>query len=241
MACGKSKTVDVVIPHGTGSYWQCNELRYCLRSVEKYFAPLGAVWIIGYKPKWIKNVNFIKMKDGENRGTNIIKKIMRACGERSLSDDFVRMSDDQYFLKPVKKISSYYAYDMDGVKFDLRGKRKEWFRRLNNARRYLRKHNYPVYNYETHFPMMVNKYRFSEIMSEIDFESVLYPTNSLYFNIANMKHIKSPDWMAKFYAENIDVSIIKGKTFLGHDDLGLSYELQNKLAELFPKKSRFEK
>jgi hypothetical protein len=241
MARRKGKTTDVVIPHGDGSFWQCNELRYSLRSIEKNFTNLGNVWIVGHKPKWLKNVNFIKMKDGQNRGANIINKIMRCCEEERLTAEFVRMSDDQYFLKKVNKIDSYYTYDMEGVRFDLRGKRKEWFMRLNNARRYLRKRGHTAYNYETHFPMLVNKFRFIEIMGGVDYESALYPTNSIYFNIANLTHKKTPDWMAKFYKEDVPMSEIAGKTFLGHDDLGLSYALQDKLKELFPDKSGFEK
>ena len=51
--------IDVVIPLGTGSRWQDNELRYCLRSIEKNLSGVNEVVIVGEKPKWLTNVRCV--------------------------------------------------------------------------------------------------------------------------------------------------------------------------------------
>lgn len=236
--------MDVVIPHNKGSYWKCNELRYCLRSIEKNFTDLDNIYIIGYKPWWVKNVKHINVGDiyPNNKGACIINKLISTC-ERKVSDNFLFVSDDQIFLKKIssRQIEPYYLYDLNTA--NLRYGNKFWMKCLRNTRDTLNKKKYlPCYNYEPHTPVRINKRLFKIIMSLYDWKNVFYPTLSLYFNSYIIKHFKLPDNYRVFYdKEGADLSLIKGNTFLGYSDLGLSWQLQHKLMELFPKKSVYEK
>ena len=95
--------IDVVYPLGTGSRWNDNELRYSLRSLEKNFPDLGRVWIVGHRPAWLTGVVHVAMDDvhRHNKDANLIDKILAAC-RAGVSERFVRMSDDQVFLRPVR-------------------------------------------------------------------------------------------------------------------------------------------
>jgi hypothetical protein len=242
MARRKNKGIDIVIPYTRSPWWE--EIRYSLRSIEKNVHGLGNVWIVGDKPKWAKNINYIKAEDiyKKNKGANIIRKILLACKNPRLSDTFIRMSDDQYFLKPInaRDIKIYHTGNLWDLKLDLRSKRKWWFQRLRNARQYLQSIGMPAYNYETHVPMPVNKQKFLW-MEKTPYVKTEFPANSIYFNVWESGERMPKNLMAKFYKENVPISVMKNKTFLGNDDLGLSYLLQNKLKNMFSSKSHFER
>ena len=236
--------MDVIIPLSTGSYWNDSELRYCLRSLDKYFLDLGEIYLVGGKPTWIKNVNHIPIQDNypDNKGACIINKITILCINNRISDDFLFMSDDHCMLIPMrsKDIKPYYTYDLKNHRLNFEN--KLWKKCLTNLRKTLTKEGLPCYNYETHTGKIINKDKFRETMLKYDWENTLYPTHSLYFN----NTVKNPEQMPGNYRiffdrEQMDVDLIRGKSWLGFSDLGLSSKLQHKLKELFPKKSRFEK
>lgn len=71
--------MDVVIPLGSGSRWQDNELRFCLRAVEKHLKGYDRIYIVGRKPDWIQNIEFIPYVEAHTRERNIMEKVRRAC------------------------------------------------------------------------------------------------------------------------------------------------------------------
>lgn len=232
--------MDVMIPLGKGSNWQDNELRYCLRSLEKYFLDLNDVYIVGRTPDWVKNVFFIESDDcyGSNKGANIISKI-HLCNNDN--EEILFISDDQCFLKPMKAddIHPYYIYDLK--KKIPNGGNRIWRRCLHNVKHALISKRLPCYNFETHTPKIINKKEFVRLMDNFDWRETHFPTHSLYFNNV----VEYPEQMPENYRafinyENANLDIIEGKSFLAYADIGLSWQLQHKLAELFPNKSRFE-
>jgi len=48
--------MDIVYVLGSGSEWDDNEIRFSLRSVEKYLTGVGNVYIIGKKPNFLKDI-----------------------------------------------------------------------------------------------------------------------------------------------------------------------------------------
>lgn len=236
--------MDIVLPiKKGGSYWKDRELRYCLRSIEKYFLDLGKVYIIGYKPSWVKNVIHISHDDSfiDNKGANIISKLIRACKDERITDSFLFVSDDQYFLKPLhaRQIHAYYNFYLN---HPYKLKNKFWRKCMSNVKRVMNKEGLPAYCYEPHTPLVINKRKYWSTMLNYNWQDNLFPTLSLYFNTIKKNHKRIPDnYRARFAKLETDLSIINDKSFLSHDDMGLSNQLQDKLKELFPEKSKFEK
>lgn len=236
--------MDVVIPLSNGSYWEDNELRYCLRSLEKNLSDLDNVYILGHCPEWTKNVVSIPIGDPysmENKGANIINKLTLICISNGISDNFLFVSDDQVLLKPIssKDIKTYYVYDLSD--FNFTGGNKFWMECLKNTRDTLMKEGKTCYSFEPHTPVIINKNKFKEVMSRYGWIETLYPTLSLYYNNIIKKPQQLPDNYRVFYNQlYADLSLMEGKTWLGYCDLGLSQGLQKKLGELFPKKSKYE-
>lgn len=212
--------MDVVYPLSKSSQWSNhNELRYSLRSVEK-FVPVRNVYLIGFKPEWATNVIHIPFSDFHVvKDANIISKVLRACYE-DLTAEFIRLSDDQYFLTPYKK--AYY------YKPDLQDGEKQWLKRCFNTKDVLLTQKKPIYNYDCHVPQLIDKKKYVDIMLQATWgQGVGLLVNSYYFNTlfsALTDEHQIPDKVNDFLSlgEKID------------DDT------KKRLVEIFPYKSRYE-
>jgi hypothetical protein len=60
-------TFNLLYILGSGSKWQNNEIRYSIRSAEKYVGNLGRVFIVGEFPKFLsrknKKITYIEVHD----------------------------------------------------------------------------------------------------------------------------------------------------------------------------------
>lgn len=70
------------------------ELRFSLRTLPKH----KKLWIIGYKPKWLLNAQIIPFKDEKTKGSNTAEKLWIACNDERISENFIWMNDDIFFL-----------------------------------------------------------------------------------------------------------------------------------------------
>lgn len=241
---------DVVIPLSNGSRWDNNELRYCLRSLEKYFLPLGEVYIMTpLDLTWIQHAHVINVGDPlkSNKDGNLINKVLHACRMPELSRHFLRLSDDQLLLGEISDISQVEPYFLFNLKeTSPRWWSGKWKARMRRTMDYLTLHGMPAFHYDTHCPQIYDKQEFLRIWEAIDFESNIgYCINTMYFNHqdpsgkkilngvkANMESAYSPDKLARR---------LEGKIYLGYSDAGLTDHLKAFLADMFPDKSKFEK
>lgn len=178
---------DLVIPLGTGGSNNHIELRYSLRSIQTNFLSIRDVYIVGFKPDWIQNIIHVPHPDIHlhNKDANIINKVLFTCGIASLSDDFVRQSDDQFWLQPVTRENlSQFRY-VDITQSKITNGHSKWAKRLYNTAEVLKKEGLPTFNYDTHCPVLVNKYEFIRVfgLEHPEFRDLPgYTINSMYFN-----------------------------------------------------------
>lgn len=83
------------------------ELRYCLRSIQKYLTGVTGVTIIGYLPAWTRNISHIPFPAAVNtewKEKNIYDKLCQVKGR------FLYMNDDHYLLREynARKFPYYY-------------------------------------------------------------------------------------------------------------------------------------
>ena len=96
-------TVDVVYVLGRGSRWGDNEIRYSIRSFKKYFKDLRNVVVVGELPHFLRGVVHIPYPDrqGVNKDCRMMLKIMAACKDERVSDNFVLCTDDTALLQEL--------------------------------------------------------------------------------------------------------------------------------------------
>jgi hypothetical protein len=239
--------IDIVYPLGTGSKWQDSELRFSLRSIEKNFIDKGTVWVIGHKPDWLINARHIPMPDKHkhNKDANIIEKILGACYEKDLTENFLRLSDDQLILQPIF-FSQVKPYHIGPIKPKHYKDKGPWFLRFKNTYDYLVENNLSTYYYDTHVPMPVNKNKFIQVMSKVDLK-MGYTINTLYFNSieSSRTHLMFDGIKAnlgiKFHSVDKIRNHMKGKLYGGYNEKALTVAFKRALQAEFPNKSKYEK
>ena len=104
--------MDVVIPLGK-TRTDYLDLRYCLRSLEKFGKGLGNIFLVGEKPNWIAKVYWVAGSDDRDekwKERNIWRKIKRACLLQQLSENFIMFNDDHILIEEVDLENYPYYY-----------------------------------------------------------------------------------------------------------------------------------
>ena len=222
--------MDVCIPYSGFSTWAENELRFALRSIEKYFL-FETVYLIGKKPSWIKNVEHIPAPDSEKcRGANVFSKLC-LCP----SSEFVGWFDDHYLLKPLTEITPHYIGPMDQIIDKKNGLYKNI---LVNTRNKLVELGKSTLCYDSHTPTIFTRSKLHELKSFGWGRSITYAVKSLYYNIYGPEGSYLPT--AKLSLPWTEQEIIeKDLTWLSSPDV-LTKGIRNFLLNKFSSPSCFE-
>lgn len=173
--------MDIVYPLGKGSHHDNIELFYSLRSIEKYVTGFDKVWIVGELPRWVKNVNHLPVEDDPKRCSdyNIMNKITVAT--TVVSEDFLFMNDDHFFLEPMEADKMPYYYYDTLYEFITRRGLDTYGRRVKNTLKLLNSKNLPTKYFDIHYPIIYNKSLFLNTVSNQNWNDPLV-IKSLYCN-----------------------------------------------------------
>lgn len=236
--------IDILIPLGSNSSWQDNELRYTLRSIEKHAKNYRDIFIIGDIPNWITNVIHIAAKDEFQKERNICEKILKGCNDKRMTSDFFFTNDDITLLKDID--CSRYPYYYKGSLYqtiqrihpDLNYKQS-----LENTFTALIMADYSQYHFDMHCPIIYNKECFINAMEQYDWEiDYGYVIKSLYANTVGIKGQHNNDLKINlaYSREELDHKL-KGRDVFSYADGAITSTFKIMLHELFPKPSKYEK
>jgi hypothetical protein len=234
-------STSIVIPLGHGSRHGDTELRYCLRSVEQYLTGYGEVFIIGRKPNWLKNVIHIPFDEGfapqgHEKERNIFNKIMVACNDERVSDDFLFMNDDHFLRSPYEadKFPFYYEGRLSG-KMTV----TDYKHTLYNTIKAIDGMNV-VYT-DVHCPILYNKDRFKALAAYDWSIRFGYCIKTLYCRKQGGHFTPLPDIKidGKYSAEQI-IQVINGRPWFSIGDKAFEGDIIQVLQDLYPNKSKFE-
>jgi hypothetical protein len=243
------KTFDVLYVLGTGSKWNNNEIKVSLRSLEKYCGGFGKIFIVGEFPSFLSDeIIHIPSKDifdpRINADGNIIHKVLEACKDERLSDDFLFINDDHIFMKPIN-IEDIPSYHKGNIYNAILSEDNLWHRRLIRTADVLSKNGYTTYHYDCHVPMVFNKRHFIDAMSIYDYSSDIgYTIKSLYGNMVQPLNSESLTGQEGTIFKKFNINSLynnyKECTFLAFNDTGLCASLVNWLRDKFSQKSKWE-
>lgn len=236
--------IDIVIPLGSKSLWQDNELRFALRSIEKYAKNYREIIVIGNKPEWLKNVIHIPFEEKWQKEKNIYLKIVKACRSPSITADFLFTNDDIILLKEIDCVR--YPFYFKGILAQSINKQycdPEYLASLHNTAAALQKRNYAQNNFDTHCPIIYNKQLFIEAMSKYNWNANYgYVIKSLYSNTLGIKGQYARDLKIELaYCRSEIEEKIQGRDVFSFGDGALNYQLKQFLYHLFPHPSKYEK
>ncbi|MCO6501349.1 MAG: hypothetical protein J5I47_13370 [Vicingus serpentipes] len=252
--------IDVVYQYLEGAA-KWNELKYSLRSLEQHLKDPFRVWIVGDKPQWLTNVKHIPHERTPNvwctNCYDATSKLKLVLDHPEIGNEILWMYDDMYLLRDCKlnDLEVYLAVNhFNDLNHSSSGVHKEL---LFQTLRDLKDAGKTQWNCETHTPRLYSKILLQTVWNKYLPQDNRLLFSTLYFNDVFTDltpHImQKPDpFKAGFYgmddaysfkSNNIKEinTILSGKTFLNHNDKGLSVALQHVIEELFPDMSSFEK
>ena len=173
--------MDVVYVIGTGSKWDNNELRYSLRSIEKFASGLGEVYIVGDElPDFLDpgKVHFFQCADkpGDSPARNVYRKIKTIFDETFILE-FLLSSDDHFFIKPVdfKHWPLHYKGDVMPVDFDSKVGDRRYTQTMIDTHKFMASCNLDTRYYEGHTNKLYDRNMWA-VLQGMDMEKVMYET-----------------------------------------------------------------
>lgn len=225
--------MDVVYPIGTGSLCKNQELKYSLRSL-KYIS-YDKVFTIGHKVGFIIGTYHHHLADHSKKQINVIRKLLYACDISNLSDDFIFMNDDFFFLQETTIKNYINRLSLD--RLQQKTPNSNYGKALNNTIEWLKKNNLPLLNFEIHYPMIFNKQKFKKLFEPINLDRE-YNYRSMYGNYYGLQGIPVKDFKIH---EITDFNEQKQREFLSISDRLIIYDrFKNYIKSKFPDKSKFE-
>ncbi len=234
-------------PKGPLDYW---ELRISLRSVEKFFSTPPRLWVVGYKPRWLNTdtVRFIPNKATfSSKECNIISNLVRAANEFDLTDEFVAMSDDHFFLQPTTW-NDLRPYHLGAHKRNPRDYRPGYWTNVWRTGEMLRLANKPDFVCDAHVPYPISKAHVRRLRSFIKPRCTEYTVFSSYFGWtgyqadrleqlppglrADLRHCKN--------VEQIEAKLPGARFGLFGANSGPLEWMRDYFLQMFPEPSRYE-
>lgn len=241
--------MDIVYVVGNRSAWDDNELKYSLRSVHAHVQDVENVYIIGYKPPFVNDeAIFIPYDDKHtNSARNIAEKLHYVCRHSDVSDEFLFMADDMYFLEPttIKKYAYHYNGSLEDVLKNYSG---VFVHHVMATKILLKKLGVATLNFDCHYPIRINRYVYPLMYGALDLDVPFgYTIKSLYCNynytrIPFCETARSGDAKLRFRGDGKSIeSFVVGRKFFSTGDLLRGDDSLAVFESLFPEKSRWER
>lgn len=214
------------------------ELRYSIRSVVAN-TNYNRIWVIGYKPEWYRG-NFVDFPDTATKFDNIINCTKAITNVGAISEDFILMNDDFFFLRYIESMPTYHGgllRDKIDKYIELGSRRYATLlsRTYNNL---IRQGIKEPLDYDIHLPMPMNKQKLKESIKKA------YFPRSGYGNIHNVGGVHIED--VKTYSNK---SSLRSKSydfkngmmpFVSTEDGSFQEVYELVLKDMFPEPSQYE-
>lgn len=133
------------------------ELRHSLRSLSNL--PHNRVWLVGYKPRWATNVEYLPTVQRASKNINTWRNWQAVAGHDGISEQFVLFNDDFYVTRPIEQVPALHRGPLDEMiakyaRHRIIGCRE---RAAHTRRLLLQLGRTPLFSYELHTPMVMNR------------------------------------------------------------------------------------
>jgi hypothetical protein len=168
---------------------QSDELRWSIRSVKKHFLGESEIVIAGDRPSWFKGRCLNIKRHAGSRYADTHRKLAKAAKE-GISDKFVWMMDDIYFLRDFKleelEINRYgrkWTKNDKGVIIPALRAKSGWQKVKQRTVKLLMSNGHDtVYDYATHMPHLMEVEKHKEIFEKYKLESGRHLHELIYGN-----------------------------------------------------------
>lgn len=153
-------------------------LRHSLRSLANL--PHGRVWLVGYKPKWVRNVGYIPTMQRGPKHHNTWRNWLAMADSPDLPDRWVLFNDDFYVTRPIESVPDLHRGPLDeAIEWLGRIRVNTYKGRMEATRRALRRAGRPepYLSYEMHAPLVMDRAAHRESLAWLRRNAVAPPEN----------------------------------------------------------------
>lgn len=173
------------------------ELRYSLRSLERYISGIRNVVIVtNTLPPFInpEAVTHIQETDRENtKDQSIFRKVLTACESDLVSDPFLFLNDDHFLLQKAEASSIPNYVKRDHRLRDSKGT-DAYSSRLRRTSKELRLKGFSDRHFDVHFPIIYEKEKFIRMSESFRWRIAAgFVVKSLYGNFHNLEGVEATD------------------------------------------------
>lgn len=160
--------MDVCYLLGNGSTWFNLEIKYSIRSLLKHGANIDNIYIIGEKPDFLKyndGIYHIPFEELSHAQSNMWNKTLALCRDERISDEFLWMNDDHFFLTDFD-CNEYPYYHMGQIrqkKYLESENGNPYFKIVHRSVTTYEKNSLPGLHFDVHTPMIINKNKFIDV------------------------------------------------------------------------------
>jgi hypothetical protein len=230
--------VDICIPLNDRSTQKNIELKYCLRSIEKHLSGVGNIFIIGHCPDWVTDIIHIPTDDDPRnrfRDRNIMHKMVAACKDERVSNDFLMVHDDHFLLSGYE--ASVFPFYHHGPMNDGQG---QYGHTKANTKTLIGQVN----DYDSHCPILFNKERFMRSVALADWSKWYgYCIKTMYCVMNGIEGEYMDDLKIRMpWDREVIMKVIEVRKWFSIGDRCFTDNGMLKvLEELYPNKSKYER
>lgn len=226
--------MTIVLPYKDDilSEW---ELKFALRSIEKFLTGYTNLILIGDRPEWYQGESVYHKDINGRKQFNIYSKLLVACELNNVTDDFVMFNDDHYLFKRLDVSEIKYWYD--GYLKDTVGKSHgvRYLETIKNTLKIIPE----TLNYDVHTPIIYKKetlrWLFTGKQDEVCIKS--YYCSSLETKGEYMKDLK----INQLLSYEAILRLTLEKMFFSTSTNGMKKPMMKFLNEAYPNPSQWEK
>lgn len=175
------------------------ELRFSIRSVEKFFQGTAKITIIGDRPEWFKGHVIVKRRVPASRHQrefrDMLGKVWFMATHPEVDDKCVWMMDDIYFIKPftLKDLEKPRAERWNP------SSKNRWQRIKSRTMQDLQAEGLPTHDYATHAPHVAEKQKLAALFERFNLHKKVRLWEVLYGNVYRGTPRSARPWFARFY------------------------------------------
>lgn len=237
--------IDVVYILGKESRWADTEIKYSVRSVEKYLTGYRKIWLIGQKPMFFnEEINEIPYQDiYGNKARNIMAKILRAANDTRITKKFILFNDDYFLLKPCHAEEYPYLYKNTLPEALERNRTNyDFYKHLQSTIDALGQHGLPMLNFDSHYPIVYDAHKVKRVIEKYNWNvSHGYVFKSLYCNTIGITGEHREDCKINHpHVFSNWPNVTKGLEMFSIGDRCINKSMEQYLHYLYPHPSRYE-
>ena len=236
----------LVVPLGTESKFNNDELKILLRSIDVNARNVGRVVVATMAPpKWLRNVEIIPIPDTlrHNKDGNIITKLVEAIKVAEIQGTVVWSCDDHVLLKPMdfEKLPTVFNRHK---RSDFANSSNTWYKRMIRTFDFLASRGIRLEcNYDSHTFQAFDAAEILRVLQGVDYavEHAGYNINTLLKGLVGVSGgVVEQDSFKTTHESDASGQAPMDRPYVGYNDNAFSHGLRERLFNMFPEKSRYE-